>query len=88
MGSKNFTEEFILGEIYAQALQAAGYNVNTDLNLGSETIAFKALKDGEISGYPEYTSHALESFFGKPQTSRPTPRRPYEKAKRSSSRRA
>ena len=37
VGSKNFTEEFILGEIYAQALEAAGYNVKTNLNLGSET---------------------------------------------------
>ena len=56
IGSKNFTEQFILGEIYAQALEAAGYKVKTDLNLGSEPIALKALKDGEISGYPEYTS--------------------------------
>src|SRR5436190_8239799 len=68
VGSKNFTEEYILGEIYAQALQAAGYNVKKQLNLGSETIALKALKAGQISGYPEYTSTALESFFGaKPQ---------------------
>jgi glycine betaine/choline ABC-type transport system substrate-binding protein len=65
VGSKNFTEEFILGNIYAQALQAAGYEVNTDLNLGSEQIALKSLEDGEISGYPEYTSTALTSFFGK-----------------------
>jgi glycine betaine/choline ABC-type transport system substrate-binding protein len=64
VGSKNFTEQFILGEIYAQALEAAGYDVSTDLNLGSEQVALKALKDGEISGYPEYTSTALTSFFG------------------------
>jgi osmoprotectant transport system substrate-binding protein len=68
VGSKNFTEEYILGEINAQALEAAGYNVKKQLNLGSETIALKALKAGQISGYPEYTSTALESFFGvKPQ---------------------
>ncbi len=66
VGSKNFTEEFILGEIYAQALEAAGYDVKKQLNLGSETIALKALKDGEISGYPEYTSTALGSFFQVP----------------------
>ena len=65
VGSKNFTEEYILGNIYAQALQAAGYDVKTNLNLGSETIAYKALQDGEISGYPEYTSTLLESIFGK-----------------------
>jgi osmoprotectant transport system substrate-binding protein len=63
VGSKNFTEEFILGEIYAQALQAAGYDVKKELNLGDAEIAFKALKAKEIDGYPEYTSTALTSFF-------------------------
>ena len=63
IGSKNFDEQFILGEIYAQALEAAGYDVKTDLNLGSEQIALKALEAGEVSGYPEYTSTALTSFF-------------------------
>ena len=63
IGSKNFTEQFILGEIYAQALEAAGYDVDTDLNLGSEQVALKALQNGDISGYPEYTSTALTSFF-------------------------
>jgi osmoprotectant transport system substrate-binding protein len=64
IGSKNFTEQIVLGEIYAQALEAAGYKVSTDLNLGSETVALAALKKGEISGYPEYASTALTSFFG------------------------
>ena len=63
VGSKNFTEQFILGEIYAQALQAAGYRVRKDLNLGSEQIALRALKGGDVDGYPEYTSTALTSFF-------------------------
>ena len=63
VGSKNFTEQFILGEIYAQALQAAGYKVRKDLNLGSEQIALRALKGGDVDGYPEYTSTALTSFF-------------------------
>jgi osmoprotectant transport system substrate-binding protein len=65
IGSKNFPEQEILGEIYAQALEAAGYTVKTDLNLGSETVALKTLKSGQISGYPEYASTALTSFFGK-----------------------
>ena len=65
IGSKNFPEQEILGEIYAQALEAAGYKVKTDLNLGSETVALKAVKAGQISGYPEYASTALTSFFGK-----------------------
>jgi osmoprotectant transport system substrate-binding protein len=63
IGSKNFDEQFILGEIYAQALEAAGYTVNTDLNLGSEQIALRALQEGEVDGYPEYTSTALTAFF-------------------------
>ena len=64
IGSKNFPEQEILGEIYAQALEAAGYKVKTDLNLGSETVALQAVKTGQISGYPEYASTALTSFFG------------------------
>ena len=63
IGSKNFTEQIVLGEIYAQALEAAGYDVSTDLNLGDEQVALKALDSGDISGYPEYTSTALTSFF-------------------------
>jgi osmoprotectant transport system substrate-binding protein len=81
IGSKNFTEEFILGQIYAQALKAAGYNVKTQFNLGSETIALKAVKDGQISGYPEYTSTALESFFNvKPQDVPPSANGAYKLA--------
>jgi glycine betaine/choline ABC-type transport system substrate-binding protein len=64
VGSKNFTEQFILGEIYAQALQAAGFKVDKELNLGSEQIAYKALKSGQVDGYPEYTGTSLTSFFG------------------------
>jgi glycine betaine/choline ABC-type transport system substrate-binding protein len=63
VGSKNFTEEFILGNVYAQALKAAGYKVKTQLNLGSEQIAHRALKSGQIDGYPEYTGTSLTSFF-------------------------
>jgi glycine betaine/choline ABC-type transport system substrate-binding protein len=64
VGSKNFTEQFVLGEIYSQALEAAGYKVNRQLNLGSELIAHKALQSGKVDAYPEYTGTALTSFFG------------------------
>jgi osmoprotectant transport system substrate-binding protein len=64
IGSKNFPEQEILGEIYTQALQAAGYKATSDLSLGSETVALKTLKAGQISGYPEYASTALTAFFG------------------------
>ncbi|MDQ4129563.1 MAG: glycine/betaine ABC transporter substrate-binding protein, partial [Actinomycetota bacterium] len=63
IGSKNFTEQYILGEIYAQALEAAGFKVKKQLDLGSEQIAFKALKGGQIDAYPEYTGTSLTSFF-------------------------
>ena len=63
VGSKNFTEQFILGEIYAQALEAAGYNVKKDLDLGSELVAYRSLRGGDIDAYPEYTGTALTSFF-------------------------
>jgi osmoprotectant transport system substrate-binding protein len=66
IGSKNFTEQKVLGEIYAQALQAAGYKIRKELNLGDEQTALKALKGGDIDGYPEYTGTALLSFFEVP----------------------
>src|SRR5215208_1246510 len=64
IGSKNFTEEFILGEIYAQALAAGGYKVRKRLDFGSELVAFKGVREGEIDAYPEYTGTALTTFFG------------------------
>jgi glycine betaine/choline ABC-type transport system substrate-binding protein len=63
IGSKNFTEQFVLGNIYAEALSAAGYDVKKELNLGDENVAFKALKGGQIDAYPEYTGTALSSFY-------------------------
>jgi osmoprotectant transport system substrate-binding protein len=71
VGSKNFTEQKVLGEIYAQAFRAAGYNVKTALNLGDEKTALKALKGGQISGYPEYTGTALLSFLQVPAAKLP-----------------
>jgi glycine betaine/choline ABC-type transport system substrate-binding protein len=63
VGSKNFTEQFVLGEIYAQSLKAAGYKVRRRLNLGDEQIAFHALRRGRIDAYPEYTSTVLQAFY-------------------------
>ena len=82
MGSKNFTEQKLLGEIYAQALKAAGYKVDTQLNLGDEKTALKALEEGEIDAYPEYTGTALGSFFGVESNAIPKdPDQAYEDAK-------
>jgi glycine betaine/choline ABC-type transport system substrate-binding protein len=63
IGSKKFPEQEILGEIYAQALRAAGYKVKSELGLDSETVAHQAVKNGTISGYPESASTALTAFF-------------------------
>jgi glycine betaine/choline ABC-type transport system substrate-binding protein len=83
VGSKNFSEEFILAQIYAQALRSAGYSVKTRLNLGSERVALRAIKAGQISGYPEYTSTALGSFFHLPANKIPSnASRAYTEAKK------
>ena len=63
VGSKNFTEQYILGEIYIQALEAAGYTVKKDLDLGPERVADAALRKGVVDAYPEYTGTALTSAF-------------------------
>lgn len=63
IGTKNFPEQYILGEILKQSLEAAGYKVTNKGSLGSEVIAFKALKQGEVDAYPEYTGTALTSFY-------------------------
>jgi osmoprotectant transport system substrate-binding protein len=82
IGSKNFTEQKVLGEIYAQALAAAGYSVSKQLNLGDEKTALKALKQGDISAYPEYTGTILTSFFGKKAEDLPKDeQKAYEQAK-------
>jgi glycine betaine/choline ABC-type transport system substrate-binding protein len=66
VGSKNFPEQFVLGEIYSQSLEAAGYDVEKKLNLGSEVIAFKALKNGDVDAYPEYTGTVLTTLYKVP----------------------
>ena len=82
VGSKNFTEQFILGEIYAQTLEAQGFKVRRRLNLGSEQVAYKALKGGSINMYPEYTGTALTSFFKVKTADVPSdPDEAYEQAK-------
>jgi osmoprotectant transport system substrate-binding protein len=59
VGSKNFTEQFIVAEIYAQALGNAGIKAQTRSNLGATLIAHAALLNGEIDLYPEYTGTAM-----------------------------
>ena len=59
LGTKNFTEAFIVGELYRQALRARGYSVNLRKNIGSTEVIDRALTSGEIDAYPEYLGVAL-----------------------------
>jgi osmoprotectant transport system substrate-binding protein len=70
IGDKNFSEENILGALYAQALQAKGYKVTLKDNVGSSEIIYKALNAGQIDMYPEYTGVLLSAIAG--QTRNPT----------------
>jgi osmoprotectant transport system substrate-binding protein len=65
LGTKDFPEEFILGELYKQALEANGYTVNLKKNIGSTEIIDKSLTSGEIDGYPEYLGVAVSVAFRK-----------------------
>ena len=64
IGSKNFTEAVILGELYRQALEANGYTVDLKSSIGSTEIIDRALTSGEIDMYPEYTGTMLTVVFG------------------------
>ncbi len=66
VGSKNFTEQLILGEMYAQTLAEEGFDVQKRLDLGSVQIADRALQNGQIDMYPEYTGTALVAIFEVP----------------------
>jgi osmoprotectant transport system substrate-binding protein len=55
VGNKNFTEEFILGQLYGQALQAKGYTVKFQGSIGNSELTDAAITSGKINFYPEYT---------------------------------
>jgi osmoprotectant transport system permease protein len=67
VGSKNFTEQVILGELLAQAIEReTGLRVERRLNLGGTAIAHQALLSGGIDLYVEYTGTALTAVFNLP----------------------
>ena len=67
VGSKNFTEQLILGELVAQAIERdAGLPVERRLNLGGTLICERALQTGDIDLYVEYTGTALTAVFHQP----------------------
>ena len=65
IGTKNFGEEFILGQLYKQALEAKGFKVSYKENIGSTEIVQTALTSGKINFYPEYTGVIVQVVFHK-----------------------
>ena len=65
IGTKNFSEEYILGELYKQALEAQGFKVSYKENIGSTEIIQTALTSGKINFYPEYTGVIVQVVFHK-----------------------
>lgn len=66
VGSKNFTEQVVLGELLAQALEAEGVSVTRRLNLGGTFICDRAVRAGDIDLYVEYTGTAVSAIFHEP----------------------
>lgn len=64
VGSKDFTEQFILGNMYLEILKDMGISAKDALNLGGTQIAQQALVKGDISLYPEYTGTGLTEVLG------------------------
>jgi osmoprotectant transport system substrate-binding protein len=62
-GTKNFPEQFLLGELYAQALRAKGFKVNLKSDVGATEIIYRALTVGTLDAYPEYTG-VLNAVIG------------------------
>lgn len=71
VGSKDFTESFILAEMYASVLENAGIQVNRKLNLGGTPVAHNAILTGQIDLYPEYTGTALLTVLKLPANKNP-----------------
>lgn len=62
IGSQAFSENEIIGEIYAQALEIAGFTVQRKFNIGSREVYIPAIESGEVSLLPEYTGGLLQYF--------------------------
>ena len=69
LGTKNFTEEYVVGQLYRQALEAKGFRVELKNNIGSSEIVDRALTSGAIDMYPEYTGVIVQEIAK--QTRRP-----------------
>ena len=85
IGTKNFPEEFILGQLYKQALEAKGFTVKYKENIGSTELIQTSLTSGRIDMYPEYTGVIVQDVFGHALSAKTPTRRT---SSRSSSRRS
>ena len=66
IGTKNFTEQYVLGQLYKQALEAKGYKVVYKENIGSSELIDTAFKSGKINFYPEYDGVLVANIAKKP----------------------
>lgn len=64
IGDKNFDEEFVLGQLYAQAFRAKGYNVVLKPNIGGSELINNVFQAGTINAYPEYVGEIVASDAG------------------------
>ena len=81
VGSKNFTEQFIVAELYAAALEAAGFKVERKINLGATLVAHEALRTGAIDLYPEYTGTGLGAVMKAQGATETDPQKVYQMVK-------
>jgi glycine betaine/choline ABC-type transport system substrate-binding protein len=66
VGSKNFTESVILGELLAQTLEKSRCKVDRRLNMGGSLVCDSAIRSGSLDAYVEYSGTALTAVLGKP----------------------
>jgi osmoprotectant transport system substrate-binding protein len=81
VGDKNFTEQFVLGELYYQALLARGFSVLLNRNIGPTEVTLQALQSGKLSMYPEYLDTWNTTIAGQRRTFH-TPTAAYQAAQR------
>ena len=80
LGTKNFTEQFVVGQLYKQALEAKGFRVELKEDIGSSEIVDRVLTSGGIDMYPEYTGVIVQEIAKEPKRPR-TPEETYRRAK-------
>ena len=79
-GTKNFPEEYLLGELYTQALRAKGFKVSLKSDVGATEIIYRALTLGTLDAYPEYTG-ILNTVIGGNESRQPSAAEAYRQAR-------